>query len=308
MGENGGDLMCHASECPNKLDNKNTGNCLICRLPFHHTVICAGVKSKCNFVCRSCANVVSSSRNGPGFPQRDNFDISSTLLQLVVKVTEVLTKNSELHDMVRELKDCNRSLIKRIETLEEKSGDWSTGQKHLSAPPCDVNALTSSVTDELIERQGKELNLVVMGLSECNTPVNGTEVSEEDEKRQVTDLLQSIQVNNPSITRVFRMGRRSEGRPRPIKVFCENKATRSNILTNAKKLSKLPEGHRNRKVFIRPDLTKLQRNQDFVRRQEARQQPHNGRTMNPNRQSSDHSDIREGTTNVTGNRVPTHSR
>ena len=205
-------------------------------------------------------------------------EMTTVLLQLVLKVTDVLSKNNELQnevnnlkmrnaDLTREMEKMEKSLTQRIEMLEDKSGEWaSTGPKHFTAPPADVNALTSSVADELEARNSKTLNLVIVGLDEEEE----VDASENDVMENVNKLLRNIDVQSPNITRVFRMGRRNANRPRPVKVFCGNADTRSNVLNKAKKLKDLPLGHQHKKVFIRPDLTQLQRDQDFQRRQERR--------------------------------------
>ena len=120
-------------------------------------------------------------------------------------------------------------------------------------------ALTSTVADELQSRKEKEQNLVVFGLEES---AEHTE-SEDAVKEKVCNLLSSLEVPSPDISTVFRMGRRSPGRPRPVKVFCGNADTRSAALRNARKLKDLPNGHKHKKVFIRADLTKLQRDQEY---------------------------------------------
>ena len=124
-------------------------------------------------------------------------DITSTLLKLVVKVTEVLTTNSELQNEIQRLRQCNDDLLKRVETLEERSGDWSPqSSHHHRAPMSDVMALTSTVTDELQARKDKEQNLVIYGLQE--TASSETD-SEEVEKAAVCALLNTIQVPRPNV-------------------------------------------------------------------------------------------------------------
>lgn len=198
-------------------------------------------------------------------------DVTSVLLQLVIKITEVLTKNAELNEQLRELKDCNIRLTSRIEALEDQSSaQGPQRQDHMTATSSDVNALTSTVADELQERKEKELNLVIVGLAE------GEEESEENPdaatKRKVDQLLQSLNVTHPKLTKVFRIGKKNQTRPRPIKVFCEDRNTRSTILSKGKDLNKLADSHPNKKVFIRPDLTKRQRDQDYQRRQGQRKE------------------------------------
>lgn len=209
-----------------------------------------------------------------------NGSTTSVLLQLVLKVTEVLSSYSSLKDEIRDLqseiktlKDTNKDLLERVEILENGSNEWSQNgnQRHLSASPSDINAMTAAVAEELQARDDKQLNLVIQGLPE-HTAAGADPPTEDDEKDLVIKMLKdSTEVHNPQIVRVFRMGKSAPDRPRPIKVMCENSATRKTILTNAKKLKDLPVGHIHKKVFIRPDLTQLQRDLDYKRRQELRQ-------------------------------------
>ena len=203
-------------------------------------------------------------------PAGSNPDVTSVLLQLVVKITDVLTKNAELNDQLRELKDCNVRLTNRIEALEDQSGACGSQKSHMTASLSDVSALTSTVADELQERKEKELNLVIVGLPEGDDESQGN--PDAASQRKVQQLLQSLEVPNPKLTKVFRLGKRCPTRPRPIKVFCEDRATRSTILSKGKDLSKLPDTHPNKKMFIRPDLTRRQRDQDYQRRQDKRKE------------------------------------
>ena len=178
-----------------------------------------------------------------------------------------------LKDQISELKERNACLTKRIEALEDKSGDWTPVRNHTTAPLADVNAMTCTVADELQARKEKELNLVIIGLNErANQNDSDANTSEAEEKELVSELLRNIQVQTPNIRRVFRMGKPSAQRPRPLKVFCDDQATRSAILANSKKLKNLPNDHYHKKVFIRPDLTQMQRDQDYAKRQERRRQ------------------------------------
>ncbi len=82
-------------------------------------------------------------------------DVTSTLLKLVVKVTEVLTKNSELQEEIRDLRQCNRDLLLLVEKLEGKSGEWTSRETHQTAPLSDVMALTATGADELQSTKGQ---------------------------------------------------------------------------------------------------------------------------------------------------------
>ncbi len=81
-------------------------------------------------------------------------DLTATLLRLV-KVTEVLTANSNLQSEIKELRDCNRNLPQRIETLEDKSSEWANNGQAVAMS--EVSALVSSVADEMQTRRNKKL-------------------------------------------------------------------------------------------------------------------------------------------------------
>ena len=189
-------------------------------------------------------------------------DLTATLLRLVVKVTEVLTANSNLQSEIKELRDCNITLLQRIETLEDKSGEWVNNSQPVAMS--DVSALVSTVADEMQARRDKELNLVIYGIEEPESD------SESEDKNSVCEVLTTLQVESPNVTTVFRMGRKTSGRSRLLKVYCGNSETRQSALQRAKKLKDLPPGHKHRRVFVRSDLTQLQRDQDFKKRQETR--------------------------------------
>lgn len=201
-------------------------------------------------------------------------DLTGTLLQLVLKVTEVLSANNSLNQELSSLKEemskmreDNMVLLKRVEDLENSSNAWSQQRqsRHLSASSDDIIALTSTVADEMAERKGKEKNIVIQGLQERNT-----EATEADTLAEVNTFLTSLKVDNPQIARAFRMGQKQNNRPRLVKVMCSDEITKERVLSNAKQLKQLPNGHVNKNVFIRHDLTRLQRNADFKRRQENR--------------------------------------
>ena len=214
--------------------------------------------------CEECGSCGSKQPSG---------DVTAALLQLVSKVTELLERNNELSKEVAELKNSRTHLLSRVEALENKSGDWSPARSHLTASTSDISAMTCTVADELAERKEKELNVVIYGLPELPRE-DDNDPTEEKEQDNVSKFLnENLNVENPDLSRTFRMGRRNPNKPRPVKVMFNNAAPRKSTLDNAKSLGRLPEHHEYRKVFIRPDWTKAQRDQDYIRRQSMRRRP-----------------------------------
>ena len=72
------------------------------------------------------------------------------------------------------------------------------------------------------------------------------------------------------------MGRRTN-KSRPIKVLCENRDTQQAVLSNAKRLKNSQQYNG---VFIREDMTQLQRDSAYRKRQENRRQATDRTNMN----------------------------
>jgi len=118
-------------------------------------------------------------------------------------------------------------------------------------------------------RSAKQLSLVVYGIEE-------SEVSADSDLQSVLAVCNDTMdcaIDPSSLENVYRLGRQRSpnDRPRPVKVHVRNTAVRENILSAAKrKLRLLPASHKHKKVFIRPDWTSMQRQQDYLRRQARR--------------------------------------
>lgn len=220
--------------------------------------------------------------------------INATLLELVSSLTQVLTSNASLQQEIRtlnanylSLQNEHKELLKRVESLEQRSGDWSNpaGTRH-HATTNDLEALTCTVADELEARKEKVSNVVIYGLAEL-PPDGDQQPSEDDEKTAVTDLLKDdLTIAQPTVVRAYRMGRpRTDGKPRPLKVHLPDASHKRTVLENAKKLGKLPDHHAHKKVFIRADWTAMQREQDYKRRQELRQRNSDNNSQQPDSNS-----------------------
>ena len=225
-------------------------------------------------------------------------DITATLLQLVSKITDLITSNStltqtniQLTSKVTELENNQKSLLERIEALEQRSGQWEGPKARPTGG--DIDAVTNLVSDEILARKEKELNLVIYGLAELESQ-DDEPVTDADEQAKVEELLKTdLKVDQPGLTRVFRMGKKRtpSDRPRPLKVMFAAPGPRTQTLDKARDLGKLPEEHRLRKVYIRPDWTQMQRDQDYHKRQSARQNRERGTSRDSQGAQPEHRSI-----------------
>ena len=208
--------------------------------------------------------------------------VNVLLVQLVTKLTDLLERNSELKEEILLLKNKQMTfennqndLLNRIKVLEDERVNFrNTGSN-------DVHAIVSTVADELEERKQKDLNVVIYGLVESTD--DEVEATENIEKQKVAQLFADglkCNVSSDDITGAFRLGRRRENneKPRPMKVYLRDQISRQTILSKRKSLANFPVGDSFRKVFIRPDWTKLQREQDFDRRQKTKDDNNGGDT------------------------------
>ena len=222
----------------------------------------------------TCSCSQHSSTKDPKSPESE---LTTTLLALVAKITDLLEKNNSLTSELSEIKTNHKQLLQRLETLENSSGEWSRAGTQQNA---DVSAMTCTVADELEAREEKKLSIVVYGLAESTATEESSEETPDETESVVklfSDGLNCNTVTAENISQVYRMGRARgpNEKPRPFKVHFKDQTSRKTVLDSSKSLGKLPEEHMYRNVFLRPDWTKLQREQDFIRRKNFKEKQQN---------------------------------
>ena len=89
-----------------------------------------------------------------------------------------------------------------------------------------------------------------------------------------------------------------------MKVYLDQAKTKQSVLDKRKSLSKFPAEHAYRKIFIRHDWTKIQRDIDFERRQAERNknqtpsQPVNSDNQDRNRRTRPRNSQKKNTDNI----------
>ena len=84
---------------------------------------------------------------------------------------------------------------------------------------------------------------------------------------------EGLEIEDLSIKTIVRLGKKEEGRTRLLKVALESVKRKREILTKAKKLR---EAERWKKVFVTPDLTPKERQQNKVLREELKRRTEEG--------------------------------
>ena len=186
---------------------------------------------------------------------------------------------------------CDKSILKFSSELAEIK-ERLCALEHKSSSSSEVKvAMKEVVHDHFTEQSDldrRKCNVIVHGLPEPASETEGTDgesrTATTQEKRDA-DIAKfvSIGVDAPvcrvtqeDILTTFRLGApRDDGKPRPVCVKLSNADTRRRLLTNAKTLRhSSTQWHKS--IYVNPDLTVVQRQQDRAAREELRRRRQDG--------------------------------
>ena len=115
------------------------------------------------------------------------------------------------------------------------------------------------MTEEMKEREEKAPNVVIYGLKESKE--EDPEARKEDNKQMMAELAQAleVEVETGAFEIKYRAGKkRDDGTPRPMIVKLSTEQKKEQLLARAGRLAKKPTW---KEVFVRPDLTRRQRDE-----------------------------------------------
>lgn len=183
-------------------------------------------------------------------------EIVSSLSAEIMKVAESLEvlnvrvdKLERRIDMVESLDSSNKREINEI-------------RKEISNRPCDLDMnIADTMCFEVQQRLLRKDNVIIFGAPEA---VSGS-VAERTEKDTVfvKDICKTLDIENPVFHNILRVGKAVNGRPRLLKVTCDE-LTKRELLKKAKNLKR---SNRFRKVFINVDRTRMQQAQFKLKRE-----------------------------------------
>ena len=183
-----------------------------------------------------------------------------------VKCMEAVAKIDLLEGQTRTLASNVAKLTERVDNLESKV----------------AKTVTQNVRTELDERndiERRKNNILVFNMTEPETTDNAW--YSNDVKKQDTDSFLTLaskslglDIGNPNkIKDVLRLGAKKEKTPRPLKVMFTDIDTKRQVLQNSKRL-KGSKSYSN--IYINPDLTPRQRENDYNLRQELKARRNQG--------------------------------
>ena len=149
------------------------------------------------------------------------------------------------------------------ESIDSKVDGLATNQ--------DKGEICTNILKEIKERESRANKLIIHGMKESESEVAQTR--DEEDKEQVQRIMAEIDINETNI-KIRRLGKKEQGKNRPVQLTVKDAETKSKIIGNAKKLKNSASY---KEIGISHDLTKLQREEIKNLRGQAREKSIGGK-------------------------------
>ena len=190
-------------------------------------------------------------------------DLRTEMANTVISILEIETKNMK-DELKKELNLEDDS--SELESDSENEDESDNSPKSVSYAQATV-AGTKKVVQKLIKeltpaqiqeqweekdrREHKKNNLIIFNLKEKPG-------DKENDLKAINEVLKNKLKLNIEIKKSMRIGTYCPEKTRPIKIVMENTDSKKQILSKAAQLREIPQDDPYAKIYIRPDLTKLQ--------------------------------------------------
>ena len=251
-------------------------------------------KSNKGIACESCRNhfhVACIANISSAFQQfLVNNDFKSwTCNQCKLNIRSLSEENERLKTANSQLVQENESLRRRLENLENQFSTFKTELKQeilrelkSDSPPQPtiqsqpLNEQVLACIREEKDRERRRLNLCLRNVPETDSTSN-------DHAQVITLFTSTLGVNgnevNGGIKNIKRVGTQSGDRPRIIIIECSNYDLKRKLLQNSFKLKNYNGPTNDKKVFLTPDMTKKQLEDDRNLRDELWSRRNNGENV-----------------------------
>ena len=248
-------------------------------------------------LCKKCEKIVKNQEKGVQCDACRNWmhkkcgEISNELYKAISEVEDIdwfcndckgRVKNSnreisKLVDENRKLNEENSALKIKLANLENRVRDLKEEIKHEL-----LQEVKDSIRDMMMEykekddKKDRECNLVLYNVEESNKE-NGRDREADDKILTDRVFKEGVGINEYQIKSIIRLGKRNEGinKPRPLLIKLDNSEQKWLILKNAKKLNKCTR-QEFKKCFIVPDKTKIEREKDYLLRNQLKEERDSG--------------------------------
>ena len=202
------------------------------------------------------------------------FGWSGFLCRVCCKVATSLNKGTKmLEDKMKALEKESEAVKQRMDELERKQGKVEGGVKKVEEELVHAKKeMKDEVKEELMERDERSENLVIYGLKESD------EEEAEERKKEDEQLVKEVAVElgakleDGEVEVKFRAGKKKEGdeaKSRPLIIRVKDSDKREKLLENSHRLKRKPEWT---KVFISPDMTAKEREDDRKKEEERKKE------------------------------------
>ena len=160
------------------------------------------------------------------------------------------------------LLDCLKTIDRQNNTIAELEKKVAEGNKVVEKCKDDATAAVRAEISELDERKS---NLVVYGLPESAAADAEAKMAEDNVK--VTEIVEAVEAADCKFAVKHRAGKPMPDKVRPLIISFDTPQMRDKVILNAKKLSGKDKF---KKVYLAPDLTKRQREDDAAKEAELK--------------------------------------
>ncbi|KAI3382084.1 hypothetical protein SNEBB_008569 [Seison nebaliae] len=185
----------------------------------------------------------------------------------------------------KEEKEKEEKEIRRREKEERAKQERKRGEEMMSNMNNNIEKMEETLvkkvaeqikadTKEEEEKEKRKRNIVLYNVQESHK-TEGEQRKKDDEK-MCKELFDVIDVQNAEIENCFRMGKKEEGRKRPLLVILKETKSKFEVLKNARNLRNANEELR--MIGIMKDQTKKEMEESRKVRNELRQRRDNGET------------------------------
>jgi len=239
--------------------------------------------------CGNCKKKVRSDQNGISCDACEQWfhcgcaKVSIDEYKMIQKMGNRITWNcgrcgTSVKEQNEKLKEENRKLIEILKNFEKNI------EARLEEFKSEIkNNISNVVKEEIIgemkeeeEKKKRQKNLVVYKLKESQKATK--EHREEEDKNVCLDLMKNtLKVEDCEIEKVIRLGKIDENNrhDRPLLIVMQEKNKKYEVLTNASNL-RYCQNEEHRKIYITPDMTIKQREENRKLREELKRRRDNG--------------------------------
>lgn len=201
------------------------------------------------------------------------------MVQACAEVKRLREENTMMKKQMQELREKYDELTENFKKSEEgwKLKEEGLVNKAVKEAVVKMEKLldkSERQREEKEDRERRRKNLIVFNMPESDKQL-GKDREKEDVERCDLVFNNILQVEGCKIEKVFRLGKKQEGKIRPTLVKLEEEHSKWHIISKAKNL-KQEEDEVIKRLIIALDMTPQQREEDFKLRQELRRKREEG--------------------------------